>query len=146
MNAMQYDEDEWTEEDARAQEEEDKRLEQRAQKRQMQALEKIFPFYRDKTLDDFQAETDSQIEAVSAVKQYIEALPEMRKTGTGITFVGQNGVGKTHLASVVMKEARIQYAIDCIELDEYINLYLRMFQLSRSDDDESPASLTRSPT
>jgi len=108
------------------------------EKKRRTILGRIFPYYREKTLDDFEVETSDQADTLDAVRKYVEEMPEMRAIGKGITFVGQNGVGKTHLACAVMREAGIGcgYRIGCVELSTYINMYLRMFQLGKLEDDE----------
>jgi DNA replication protein DnaC len=94
----------------------------------------VFPLYRSKTLDDFEATTPNLGEAVKVTRNYIDNLKEMKDQGKGITFVGQNGVGKTHLACCVLSAAKGHtvkpYKIECIELSTYIDLHLEMFRVN----------------
>ena len=104
----------------------------------------IFPQYRGKTLDNFEAVTPNLKEAVIAVQDYINDLGDMKDAGRGITFMGQNGVGKTHLACCVMSAAKgyqprptvRPYKIECIELSTYIKLWQELWRVSKSDYDE----------
>lgn len=94
-------------------------------------MKEVFPYYRDKTLDDFETTTESLEKAVTATRNYIIHLKEMKGQSKGITYVGQNGVGKTHLACSVMAAASdAGYRCECIELDTYIDMYLEKFGLN----------------
>jgi len=91
----------------------------------------VFPFYRGMKLIDFEVTTPVQEKAVEVVKEYIGNLDQMQKEGKGITFVGENGLGKTRLACHVMKAvARTDHWYACVELSTYVNLYLRLFSLN----------------
>jgi DNA replication protein DnaC len=100
-------------------------------------VNKVFPQYRDKTLDDFEATTPILKTAIEVVSDYTGKIALMRATGRGLTFVGQNGVGKTHLACVVMAAAMdARHKIECIELSTYIDLWQELWGVQKSDYDE----------
>jgi DNA replication protein DnaC len=94
-------------------------------------MKHVFPHYQGKSLDDFEATTSSLERAVNITRDYIIDLKAMKAQGKGITFVGQNGVGKTHLACAVMSAVdEASYKYECIELDSYIGMYKEKFSLS----------------
>lgn len=66
----------------------------------------LFPPYANKTLDEFQVLNPSQEEALHRIKGYINMIPDMRRTGHGLTILGPTGVGKTYLAEMVLKAAQ----------------------------------------
>lgn len=97
-------------------------------------MKDVFPHYRGegKTLDDFETRDNPYLErALDVTREYIADLKAMRGRGMGLTYTGQNGVGKTHLACAVMSAAKeAKYRIECIELDNYIKLHLEMFRVN----------------
>lgn len=95
-------------------------------------MKSVFPQYRDKTLDDFETDDNPTLEtALKVSRAYVADLKEMKGRGRGITYAGQNGVGKTHLACAVMGEAKgAGYKIECIELSSYIDMHLEMFRVN----------------
>lgn len=113
---------------------------EREEKKRQKVLSEIFPHYREKTLDNFEADSTELADALDVVRHYVKDIREMKAVGRGITFVGENGVGKTHLACAVLREAGLSYnyRIGSIELAGYIDLYMRMFQLDRDDDEFFP--------
>ena len=107
-------------------------------------MKKVFPQYLDKTLDNFEATTPNLEKAVKVTRNYIDNLKEMKDQGRGITFVGENGVGKTHLACAVLSAVRSPdrdqwltrkpVSIECIELATWIDLWQETFKLSGEDE------------
>jgi DNA replication protein DnaC len=65
----------------------------------------LFPRFRNVTLDTYQPQDPSQKEALRVVKDYIDHIDDARITGFGLTLIGPAGVGKTHLATAVLKHA-----------------------------------------
>jgi DNA replication protein DnaC len=66
------------------------------------ASARIPPRYKKCDLDNFRTDTDSLIQAVQACRAFINEFPVVQK---GLLFIGVPGVGKTHLAVAVLKEA-----------------------------------------
>ena len=62
---------------------------------------RIPPRYRKCDLDNFRTDKDSVIQAVQKCRAFIDAFPVVDK---GLLFVGIPGVGKTHLATAILKE------------------------------------------
>jgi DNA replication protein DnaC len=92
----------------------------------------VFPLYRDKTLEGFEPGGNTSLERALAVTfDYVQHLKVMKDEGIGLTFVGENGVGKTHLACCVMGAAKeAGYKIECLDLFTYINLHLEMMRVN----------------
>jgi DNA replication protein DnaC len=94
-------------------------------------MKQVFPYYQEKSLDDFEATTPELERAVEVTRDYIDNLKAMKDEGKGITFVGPNGVGKTHLACAMMAAAGdAGYRIECIELSSYVDMYMESFRLN----------------
>lgn len=97
----------------------------------------IFPRYADASLKDFQVRWPDHEAALKTVKSYIEGLRENRARGHGLTFLGLTGVGKTFLASMVLKEATAQgYSVESIEVDNYATLLHNKMMWSDMDEDD----------
>jgi DNA replication protein DnaC len=63
---------------------------------------RIPPRYRKASLDNFQTHSDQLILAVRAAREFAAAFPVVKR---GLLFIGVPGVGKTHLATAVLKLA-----------------------------------------
>lgn len=61
--------------------------------------------YRDKTLADFVAETDAMQKAHQVAIDFLELLDKHLQDGTGLTFMGRLGTGKSLLAMAIVNEA-----------------------------------------
>jgi len=100
-------------------------------------LNKLFPRYAGKTLDDFQVTDPSHEVALREVKTYMGAVREARAAGHGLTFLGQAGVGKTYLAEMVLKYAQEEgFSIESIAAATYIDLHYDQMVYSKHDEDE----------
>ena len=76
-----------------------------------------------KTLDDFVAYTEVK-EVKDFVENYINHLDENIEENRGIFFCGSNGVGKSMLSCIILKEAyRRRYSCRRVTFSQYINYY-----------------------
>lgn len=75
------------------------------------------------TLDDFK-EYPEVIEVKKFVKEYIDNLYENMEENRGIFFCGSNGVGKSMLSCIILKEAyRRRYTCRRVTFSQYIGYY-----------------------
>ena len=75
------------------------------------------------TLDDFVAYPEVK-EVKSFVKKYIDNLYENIEENRGIFFCGSNGVGKSMLSCIILKEAyRRRYFCRRVTFSQYISYY-----------------------
>ena len=76
----------------------------------------------DLSLEDFDVEDKRK----QYVTTYIEHLDRVYKEGKGIYFFGKNGVGKTTLACMILKECyTYRYTCKRITFMDYVSLYTR---------------------
>ena len=76
----------------------------------------------DLSLEDF----DFEDKLKQCVSTYIEHLDKVYKEGKGIYFFGKNGVGKTTLACMILKECyTYRYTCKRITFMDYVSLYTR---------------------
>lgn len=101
----------------------------------------VFAPYQEATLEDYEPHNASQASALASVKGYLQRMDLALEKGLGLTFIGPPGVGKTMLASVVMREVALahvgseRYSGRSIEMASWIGMYHRKFELSRKTDD-----------
>lgn len=75
------------------------------------------------TLDDFKT-YDGVREVKVFVEDYIKHLDENIEENRGIFFCGSNGVGKSMLSCIILKEAyRRRYSCRRVTFSQYINYY-----------------------
>lgn len=88
-------------------------------------MKTVFPHYKDRSLLDFETGGNPRLEgALNIARSYVDDLKGMTNEGMGLTFVGPNGVGKTHLACAVLSAAKgAGYKIECIEMSTWIDLH-----------------------
>ncbi|MBO8161067.1 MAG: AAA family ATPase [Thermosipho sp. (in: Bacteria)] len=81
------------------------------------------------TIDDFDDfEKQDLVKVKEVVKNYIENLDEVFEQNLGLLLYGSNGVGKTFLASLIVKEAyRHRYTSKRCTFVEYINEYTKVW-------------------
>lgn len=66
----------------------------------------------------------------TVVADYIDHLGEHRDKGTGLTFIGPPGSGKTLLATVVLNAAvTAGFRVGSVEMTNLMNLYRRQFAI-----------------
>ena len=88
------------------------------------------------SLDDFKVEDDN-LEAVrDFVKEYISNLPDNLLDNQGIFFFGSNGVGKSMLASIILKEAyMLRYSGRRVTFSVLISEYTKTWNKEESQYD-----------
>lgn len=75
------------------------------------------------TLDDFKEYPEVR-EVKKFVKEYIDNLYENMEENRGIFFCGSNGVGKSMLSCIILKEAyRRRYSCRRVTFSQYIGYY-----------------------
>lgn len=89
----------------------------------------------DKTLDDFKEYKDV-VGVKKFVKNYIDNIEENINSGKGIFFCGSNGVGKSFLSCLILKEAyRHRYSCRRVTFSSYINAYTEGWGANKSEKD-----------
>lgn len=89
----------------------------------------------DKTLDDFKEYKDV-VGVKKFVKNYIDNIEENINSGKGIFFCGSNGVGKSFLSCLILKEAyRHRYSCRRVTFSSYINAYTESWGADKSEKD-----------
>lgn len=78
--------------------------------------------FQEADLDDFIM--DEELD--NLIRNYIKYMPEMRDKKANLLFYGANGTGKTHLSSIIIREAyRQRYTSMRITVKEYIDLQFK---------------------
>lgn len=100
------------------------------------------------TIDDFNTYGESMLEnAKSIVSDYISDIDETYFSGRGLYLYGSNGVGKSMLGSIIVKEAyRHRYSSKRITFVEYINEYTKIWKSQSIEEKESLEDLFYSYT
>ena len=91
----------------------------------------------DTTLSDYKVFRKNSL-SLQAVKrfmvEYLANLPKNLEEARGICFIGSNGVGKTMLSCIVLKEAyRHRYTCRRVTFREYISAYTESWNARKSD-------------
>lgn len=91
----------------------------------------------DKTLKDFKTYSDKGLKKVKKfVSEYIDNIDDNLESGHGIYFCGSNGVGKSFLSCIILKEAyRHRYSCRRVTFSSYINAYTESWGASKNDRD-----------
>ena len=89
----------------------------------------------DKSIEDFDTFSKKSLKQVrSFVKEYLDKLCENIEDGNGICFMGSNGVGKSFLSCIILKEAyRHRYSCRRVTFSTYINAYTESWGASKDD-------------
>ena len=78
----------------------------------------------DKTLDDFITYNQSLKTVKDFIRKYLNNIDSVRENNEGICFMGSNGVGKTFLSCLILKEAyRHRYSGRRVTFSQYISAY-----------------------
>ena len=89
----------------------------------------------DKTLNDF-VSYRGVVEAKRFVKDYIDNIEDNLDEGKGIFFCGSNGVGKSFLSCLILKEAyRHRYSCRRVTFSSYISAYTESWGANKSEKD-----------
>ena len=90
-----------------------------------------------KTLKDFNTYNDKGLKNVkSFVKSYIDNLEENIENSRGIFFYGANGVGKSLLSCIIMKEVyKHRYSCRRVTFSQYISAYTESWGAKKSERD-----------
>ena len=97
----------------------------------------------DKTMKDFKTYNDAGLKGVKKfVTDYINNIDENLESGHGIYFCGGNGVGKSFLSCLIMKEAyRHRYSCRRVTFSAYISAYTESWGASKNDREVSEQDL-----
>ena len=89
-----------------------------------------------KSLSDFVTRGSSALSDVKKlVKSYIDSIDDNFENNKGLFMYGSNGVGKTMLSCIILKEAyRHRYTSRRTTFVEYINKYTRVWDAKNSDE------------
>ena len=89
-----------------------------------------------KSLADFVTRGSSALSDVKKlVKSYIDSIDDNFENNKGLFMYGSNGVGKTMLSCIILKEAyRHRYTSRRTTFVEYINKYTRVWDAKNSDE------------
>lgn len=91
------------------------------------------------TLDDYETSGSKKLNIVKTyVKDYIRHMPYNIENNKGIFFYGSNGVGKSMLSCILLKEAYInRYTARRITFSSYIQEYTRIWDAKSVNEKES---------
>jgi DNA replication protein DnaC len=91
------------EQEAEVKEQEEKRIAQENQEKINRMLRNamLAPRFKDKTFDNYKAESEDQKKAVRTARWFLDNLDNT----TGLILIGNPGTGKNHLASAIITEA-----------------------------------------
>ena len=95
--------------------------------------------FLDVSIEDFESFDDEKRErAKHHIEAYLKNLGATLKDGKGLYLYGSNGVGKTMLASIIVKEAyRFRYTSKRITFVEYLDQYTRIWKAQSVEERES---------
>lgn len=92
--------------------------------------------FRSNTLKDFDVKGKSELKKVKGLVQaYIEDLDSNFENNKGLFLYGSNGVGKTMLSSIILKEAyRHRYTSRRSTFVEYVDKYTKVWNAKSADE------------
>ena len=95
------------------------------------------------TIDDFNTYGKKSLKMVKDfINDYIDNIDDYIKDNKGICFIGSNGVGKSYLSCIILKEAyRRRYSCRRVTFSSYIGAYTESWGASKSDKDVLDAEL-----
>lgn len=94
--------------------------------------------FHDKCIEDFLTYKEASLAQVrSFIMEYLESIDHQFKDNQGLFLYGSNGVGKTFLACMIIKEAyRHRYTSRRVTFVDYINAYTRMWGAKSPEEKE----------
>lgn len=94
--------------------------------------------FRNVTIEDYIAYDSGLGEVRDYVKNYIDNIDENFENSNGIYFCGANGVGKTMLSCIIVREAyRHRYTSKRVTFSEYVKKYTDMWGAKSPDEKEA---------
>lgn len=90
-----------------------------------------------KTINDFDTFNKKSLRQIKEfVKDYLDALEENMEESNGICFIGSNGVGKSFLSCIIMKEVyRHRYSCRRVTFSQYLSAYTESWGAKKSERD-----------
>ncbi len=81
------------------------------------------------TIDDFDTFGNSDLEKVKRyITDYLDNMQQVFESNEGLCLYGSNGVGKTFIACMIIKEAyRRRFTAKRVTFVEYVNLYTQLW-------------------
>ena len=97
----------------------------------------------DKTMRDFKTYGKKSLKNVKKfIQDYINDIVDNMKDGRGICFIGSNGVGKSYLSCIILKEVyRHRYSCRRVTFSSYISAYTEGWGASKNDKEVSENEL-----
>lgn len=91
--------------------------------------------YTTKTIEDFNDYGEDSLKKIKLFcKEYINHLVDCFEENKGIFFYGSNGVGKSFLASIILKEAyRHRFSCRRVTFSAYISAYTESWNRPKTD-------------
>lgn len=90
------------------------------------------------SLDDFEVDSEAREKVKDFAVEYVENMDSYFDEGKGIYFYGSNGVGKTFLACIILKEAyRRRYECKRVTFMDYCSVYTRVWDAGNLSERES---------
>lgn len=88
-----------------------------------------------KTIEDFNTYGKKSLKSIKKfMEQYVENIVDNVENSKGICFMGSNGVGKSYLSCIVLKEAyRHRYSCRRVTFSSYISAYTESWRVSKSE-------------
>lgn len=89
------------------------------------------------TLEDYVTSKETK-QVKKFVKQYIEHLDQNIEENRGIFFCGSNGVGKTMLSCIILKEAyRRRYSCRRVTFSQYVSYYTESWDVHNKSEKDA---------
>lgn len=91
-------------------------------------------------LDDFGSEDRAKV--LEFIKEYIDNLPLSFNNNVGLFLFGSNGVGKSFIASLIVKEAyRFRYTSKRCTFVDYVTEYTNLWNIKNAEEKEEETGL-----